>query len=75
MREKKRKRNRICSVFKVKIWFQNHRYKTKKQAKEREKLDAKQYRKDHPHHHQHHPSVANTGTVVPSYHPQSHPYR
>ncbi|CAF4216078.1 unnamed protein product [Rotaria sp. Silwood2] len=31
----------------VKIWFQNHRYKTKKQAKEREKLDAKQYRKDH----------------------------
>jgi hypothetical protein len=35
----------------VKIWFQNHRYKTKKQAKEREKLDAKQYRKDHHHHH------------------------
>ncbi|CAF1540927.1 unnamed protein product, partial [Adineta steineri] len=31
----------------VKIWFQNHRYKTKKQAKEREKLDAKQFRKDH----------------------------
>ncbi|CAF2104885.1 unnamed protein product [Rotaria magnacalcarata] len=31
----------------VKIWFQNHRYKTKKQAKEREKLDAKQYRKEH----------------------------
>ena len=30
----------------VKIWFQNHRYKTKKQAKEREKLDAKQFRKD-----------------------------
>ncbi|CAF1286594.1 unnamed protein product [Adineta steineri] len=38
----------------VKIWFQNHRYKTKKQAKEREKLDAKQFRKDH-HHHHHHP--------------------
>lgn len=33
----------------VKIWFQNHRYKTKKQAKEREKLDAKQYRKIHDH--------------------------
>ncbi|UJR14728.1 hypothetical protein I4U23_001720 [Adineta vaga] len=31
----------------VKIWFQNHRYKTKKQAKEREKLDAKQFRKNH----------------------------
>ena len=38
----------------VKIWFQNHRYKTKKQAKEREKLDAKLYRKDHHHHHHHH---------------------
>ncbi|CAM4764537.1 unnamed protein product [Rotaria magnacalcarata] len=37
----------------VKIWFQNHRYKTKKQAKEREKLDDKQFRKDH--HHHHHP--------------------
>lgn len=37
----------------VKIWFQNHRYKTKKQAKEREKLEAKQYRKDHHHHHHH----------------------
>ncbi|CAF1267747.1 unnamed protein product [Rotaria sp. Silwood1] len=36
----------------VKIWFQNHRYKTKKQAKEREKLDAKQFRKDHHHHQQ-----------------------
>jgi hypothetical protein len=40
--------------FKVKIWFQNHRYKTKKQAKEREKLDAKQFRKDHHHHNHHH---------------------
>jgi len=38
----------------VKIWFQNHRYKTKKQAKEREKLDAKQFRKEHHHHHHHH---------------------
>jgi hypothetical protein len=40
----------LC-LFKVKIWFQNHRYKTKKQAKEREKLDAKQFRKEHHHHH------------------------
>ncbi len=54
----------VCSIknfnnkknffFKVKIWFQNHRYKTKKQAKEREKLDAKQFRKDHHHHNHHH---------------------
>jgi hypothetical protein len=44
---------KIVLFFKVKIWFQNHRYKTKKQAKEREKLDAKQFRKDHHHHHHH----------------------
>lgn len=54
--------------FQVKIWFQNHRYKTKKQAKEREKLDAKQYRKDQ--HHHHHPQAQ-----AQHYQQQQQPFR
>lgn len=58
----KKERNAIL-ISQVKIWFQNHRYKTKKAQKDRDKIDQKPTALQL-HHHHHHPHQSSPKRVA-----------